>query len=269
MHGGSTSGGAQKRIFIADAHLRSADDENFGLLLAFLDGLPETVAEIIILGDLFDFWYGYSPALRRRYAPLLDLFMRLKDRGVRFTYFEGNHDFFLGPLFAEELEARIYPDGAELTFSGRRFYLAHGDHLGEDNGGYRAWRRFVRSRLAFWLIRVLPEGLVLGIAGRLSRHSRAREVWPGEVEQQLERFRGAAAARFAAGCYAVVLAHLHVPLLERSTGEGREHVLASPGAWMDGEYTYLCEEGGRLSLETYVETRGEGLEPHPPGDRKE
>jgi len=247
----SSSGGASQRIFIADAHLRGADDENFRLLLAFLESLPETVTEIVILGDLFDFWFGYSPALRRRYAPLLELFMRLKGRGVRFTYFEGNHDFFLGPFFSRDLEARIYPDGAELTFSGRRFYLAHGDHLDEDNGGYRAWRRLVRSRLVFWLMRVLPEGLVLGIAARLSRHSRARAVSIDEVEQQLERFRRAAAARFAAGYDAVVLAHLHRPLLERTNREGREHVLASPGAWMGGRYTYLREEEGRLTLEAY------------------
>ena len=51
-----------KAVFLADAHLKNADDNSYLVLMHFLETLMP-VDRLFILGDFFDFWFSRNGRL--------------------------------------------------------------------------------------------------------------------------------------------------------------------------------------------------------------
>jgi UDP-2,3-diacylglucosamine hydrolase len=239
-----------RKIFIADAHLLKETDENFRTLLEFLAGLPGNTDTLFIMGDLFEFWIGgYRDVPFTHYFPVLDQLRQLRDEGVEIVYFEGNHDFHMGPFFVETLGARVFRGPAEIDLDGKKVYLCHGDQINTADYSYRLLRFLFHNRLTKAIVPLVPPALPIYIAERLGRkskkgHQRNRSRW--DYQTILREF---AAARFREGYDAVVAGHFHIPLLER-TADGRERTLLSLGDWIS-HYSYGEWSNGEFSLKTY------------------
>ena len=108
-----------RKVFIADAHLRQPADDNYRRLLRFLDGLRGTADTLFVLGDLFEFWIGYRSPPFTHYFPVLEQLRLLKESGTAIVYFEGNHDFHMGPFFTETLGATVHKGPAIVDIGGR------------------------------------------------------------------------------------------------------------------------------------------------------
>lgn len=242
-----------RKVFIADAHLKQAGDENYRKLLDFLVGLRGDTETLFILGDLFEFWIGYRRVPFSHYLPVLEELRQLRLHGVNIVYFEGNHDFHMGPFFEETLAARVYPGPATIELDGKRVYLCHGDQINRRDYGYRLLRLMLHNPLTRLLTHVVPPAVASLIAERMSRqsrrnHGRRRVRW--DYAAIMREF---AAERFREGCDAVVTGHFHIPLLEDSKdGSGRQ--LLSLGDWIT-HFTYGEWENGALSLKTYNPNR--------------
>ncbi|MBJ6726602.1 UDP-2,3-diacylglucosamine diphosphatase [Geomesophilobacter sediminis] len=230
-----------RKIFLADAHLRAPADANYRALIRFLDTLPTDTDTLYLLGDLFEFWVGDQPVYRH-YDSIIDCLKRVRQRGVRIVYFEGNHDFHLAGYFGREIGAEVHGTGGVVEIGGKRVFLCHGDQLNPDDTRYRVWRAILHSAAAGLILTLLPARLKADVAARLSRRSsrhhgvrRRKFDYPGLI-------RSFAAGRFAAGCHAVVTGHFHFPLWER---DGERTLLAlgdwitqfSYGQWLDGAFT--------------------------------
>lgn len=109
-----------RTIFIADAHLASPDDNNYRLLLRFLHELEGELDTLYIVGDLFDFWLGFPSQPFAEYAAVIDALERLVLRGCRLVYFEGNHDFHLGTVISQRLNAIINTGPSIESVQGKR-----------------------------------------------------------------------------------------------------------------------------------------------------
>lgn len=231
--------------FVADAHLKGLDDPNQASLVKFLDGL-EGVELLVVLGDLFDFWGGDNKVVRRHYRPTLDAFLRIRERGIKILYLEGNHDFSMGKFFIKTLKADVYGDYVELEAGdGKRFFLAHGDLVA---GGvlHAAWRQSLKSGILRLLMTSVGPWAVWKIAGALSKKSRQYSE-KKDVEAQLRSF---AKRRIGAGSDAVVLGHSHVPGVHREKTDGRSGTYANPGSWA-GAKSYLLYENGKFKLKRW------------------
>ena len=158
-----------RKVFIADAHLRLPGDDNYRTLLRFLAELPGSTDTLYILGDLFEFWIGYQQVAFSQYLPLLDALLALRRAGVEIVYFEGNHDFHMGPYFTHTLGARVYRGPAVLEVEGKRVYLCHGDEINRRDYAYRMLRLLLHSPLTSALTRVVPPRCASAIADRLGR----------------------------------------------------------------------------------------------------
>ena len=101
-------------LFIADAHLLAPQDANYRRLLEFLRAQRGRTRTLVLLGDIFEFWIGYRYCVFSAYVPLLEALRELREAGARIVYVEGNHDFHLGPYFAETLGCDILPDGGVI-----------------------------------------------------------------------------------------------------------------------------------------------------------
>jgi UDP-2,3-diacylglucosamine hydrolase len=238
-----------RSIFIADAHLRNPGDENYGKLLRFLSGLRGNTDTLYILGDLFEFWIGYRTTPFVQYLPILEELRLLADGGTAIVYFEGNHDFHMGPFFRETLKAEVHKGPAIIDLEGKRVYLCHGDQVNRADTGYHLLRFLLHNPLTCAIVPIFPAGLAVRIAdgmGRASRQGhRQREVkW--DYSAILREF---AAARFREGCDTVISGHFHVPLLETS-GEHGERTLLSLGDWIT-HFTYGEWLDGELFLKRF------------------
>jgi UDP-2,3-diacylglucosamine hydrolase len=238
-----------RRVFIADAHLRNPEDDNYRLLIQFLRELRGTIKTLYILGDLFEFWIGYRKSVFPHYTPILDCLRELADAGAEIVYFEGNHDFHLGSYFAEVIKATVYPGPATLNIDGHTVYLCHGDQINNKDIGYLTLRFLLHNNLTKALFPQLPPWLVFSLATYLSgrskkNHKRRNVRW--NYKSIITEF---AKNRFEEGCDAVVTAHFHLPFIINECTVKSKTVL-SLGDWIT-QYTYGELLDGKLVLRHY------------------
>lgn len=240
---------AMRKIFIADAHLQKETDENYRLLLNFLAGLPGDTDTLFILGDLFEFWIGYADNPFTHYRPVLEQLRALRERNVEIVYFEGNHDFHMGPFFEETLRARVFCGPAKFDLDGKKVYLCHGDQICSADYGYRLLRALLHNPLTRALVPLTPPAVASWIAEQMGRGSKRRHGARRDKWDYPAILREFAAARFQEGYDAVISGHFHLPLIERSE-DGRERTLLSLGDWIS-HYTYGEWEDGKFSLKKF------------------
>jgi len=234
-----------RAIFIADAHLKGLNDPNQKHLCAFLENLKD-IDKLFILGDLFEFWTGYNKTLEYNYSPVLVQFKRLKESSTDIIYVEGNHDFSVGQFFKDILDGAVYPDSADITLDGKRFFLAHGD-IAEHSISYKIWRRFLRSPVVSIIVKIVPPFLVWKAAMILSKKSRGNHK-RGDVLDNLQR--EFAKEKIKQGFDIVIFAHSHVPEISEIAVNGKKGIYANPGDWIK-EFSYLVYEDGNIRLESY------------------
>lgn len=237
-----------RSIFIADAHLGLPEEPNYRLLLRFLHELTGQVDELFILGDLFDFWLGFPDNPFRQHDPLIEALQALRDGGCRLVYFEGNHDFHLGPVFTGRLSAEVHGGPALLTVQGRRLFLCHGDQINSGDHGYRLLRFLLHNPLTAGLVKIVPPALALMVKERLQRRSRASyhaKTMRWDYRRIIREFAGSVEQR---GCEGLVTGHFHLALKEFLPGS-RFTILAL-GDWMR-LFTYGEMIDGELNLRTY------------------
>lgn len=233
-------------IFIADAHLQHEGDENYQLLMEFLDGLKGSIDTLFILGDLFEFWVGYETVPFTHYLPILARLEELVKSGVEIVYVEGNHDFNMGPFFTRTLGARVYPDSATIPIEGKNVYLCHGDNVNSRDYSHRLLRWVLHSPIIPVATHIIPPAVASWIAEKMSaqskkKHGRRRHQW-----DYTALLRSFAAERFREGCDVVVSGHFHIPFKDEADGT----VLLSLGDWIT-HFTYGEWRDGVLSLKRY------------------
>ena len=120
-------------IFISDAHFTGRDPESMEVFLRFLDSEKKRMGHLVILGDLFEFFFGFrndssieKPSAFSDYLPVLNKLQSLYHEGIQIKYFEGNHDFFLHSFFSEQfgMEVEVYPNGCEERLEGNRAFIS-------------------------------------------------------------------------------------------------------------------------------------------------
>jgi UDP-2,3-diacylglucosamine hydrolase len=237
-----------RTIFLADAHLTEATEHNYRLLLQFLRELEGNTETLYIMGDLFDFWLGFPSNPFRQYDEVLAGLQSLVNSGCRLVYFEGNHDFHLGPVFRRQLAAEIYDGPAILSVQGRKLFLCHGDQIHRADYGYRALRLLLHNRLTAAAVSCVPPSLALRIREYLQRNSRACYPSNNRRWNYREILHSFARSVREQGCDGLVTGHFHLAICEEL--DGSPFTLLSLGDWMD-QFSYGEMDGGRLYLKTY------------------
>lgn len=163
-----------KAIIVADVHLNVADDgkqvrEDFEAFLRAID--PAETRTIVLLGDIFDFWFEYRHVIFSGYFEILAAFKRLARQGVEFHFLCGNHDFWAGRFLHHHLGFHIH-DQVTLPFGEKRVLFVHGDGIRKDDYAYRIYKRIARFPLVVAAFRWIHPDWAMGIAQFVSRGSR-------------------------------------------------------------------------------------------------
>ncbi len=226
-------------IFVSDAHFTGRDPQEMETFLRFLNREKDRVGCLVVLGDLFEFFFGFKsfsctkkPFAFTEYLPVLEQLQGLYRQGIRIKYFEGNHDFFLYSFFSEQLgmDVEVYPDGDEEKLEGRKTFIAHGDLSNPKQWRYRAFRKILKNRWTYHLIHFSGPRISRRIAQKLSEMSYQKyhvDVDPTPPPA----FKAFAHQKFLEGFEVVILGHSHCPEEVEEWIDGRRCLYFNVGDW--------------------------------------
>ena len=242
----------KKIYFLSDFHLGAPDRATSLVrerrIVAFLETIRRNAAAIFIVGDLFDFWYEYHTVVPKGYIRILGKMAEITDSGIPIHFFTGNHDMWMRGYFEQELNIPVYHQPRIFEYNGKKLLVGHGDGLGPGDHGYKFLKKIFRNKVCQALFGILPPAVGVGIAGWLSRRSRA------VTGSSDAHFLGEQKEWLIAYCREVlktqpidffIFGHRHLPidfLLQPGTSR-----YINLGDWIR-YYTYAVMEGGQLSL---------------------
>ena len=228
---------------MADAHLGQVPAAVGSAFHAFLDEIPQPGDHLVLMGDLFDFWFEYQSVIPRKHFATVAKLQEIRARGISVTFVGGNHDRWGGSFFTRDLGIAFYGGEAEIDLNGHRAFLAHGDGLTEQHWSGKVMHRFTRHPLTIAVFRVLHPTIGFWIADLFSRHL------ADNTKDRAVLDRAAAAQRVWAADFLghhpdvriVIMAHTHRAVVDRQA-DGRSYV--NPGAFLDGgRYAVINKEG--------------------------
>jgi UDP-2,3-diacylglucosamine hydrolase len=231
-----------RALFLADSHFhveRTAGEEvRFARFVALLDrhaGVPD----VVLMGDIFDFWFDYPHFVMKGYDNLLDALDRVRAAGSRLHFVGGNHDIWAAGYFHRRYGTAPGAGPVTLDLDGRRVRCIHGDGLLGRDLLYRLFRSIVRHPAGIMLGKSLHPELLYAFSTWLSgtsRHSTRDEV--EGIETKARRWL---TRRRDADWDHLVMGHVHHPF----TAEHGGRRLSTLGGWLD-PLCYATWEDGEL-----------------------
>jgi len=239
-----------KAVFIADAHLDGSASAGYRHLMHFLNSIQGLADKLFILGDFFDFWFAGKNGVYPGFSDIVERLLELQGSGIDVSFFEGNHDFFLGDYFGS-YGIRVFSDGAVIDLDGKRVFVSHGDTVDTANKGYLCLRRLLRSNHFYNLQKRMPSSILWSVSRVISGMSRSHE---GPSSNGLAaRITTFAMEKFEEGADAVILGHFHSPRLEEHVMQDRVKTFVILGDWIR-HYSYLLYDDGRFMMKSGVHT---------------
>ncbi len=234
-------------VFISDLHLNAAQPATLARFVRFCGEEAAAHAELLILGDLFEYWAGddtLDDAGDTVAATVVAALRALTDSGVTLYLMQGNRDLLLAAAFARAAGATLLVDPTVATTAGRAILLAHGDTYCTQDTDYQQFRAAARDpqRQRDFLARPLAERQAFIGAARAHSESAKREkamdimdVTPTAIDAAL---RGA-------GLHCMIHGHTHRPATHRFALDG-----ADAERWVlpDWDFDAPSVRGGALKL---------------------
>ena len=179
-----------RALFVADSHFhvrRSPDEEQrlvrFVSLLDRFAGVPD----MVLLGDIFDFWFDYPHFVMKGYDLLLDGLDRVRAAGSRLHFVGGNHDIWAADYLHQRYGTAADGGPVTLDLDGRHVFCTHGDGLLGRDILYQAFRAVVRHPAGIWLGKTIHPEALFAFSSWLSgtsRNSDRDEISGIEVKAQ-------------------------------------------------------------------------------------
>lgn len=139
-----------KIYFASDFHLGlktgTPPPEREKRVVRWLNEIAPHAREVYLLGDVFDFWWEYKLVVPRGFTRFLGTLASMTDSGIRIHFFTGNHDMWVKNYFSDECGLIIHTGPLTVDFNGRRFHLAHGEGLGNNDIGYKILLKIFRNK---------------------------------------------------------------------------------------------------------------------------
>jgi UDP-2,3-diacylglucosamine hydrolase len=198
----------QDPVFIADLHLATERPRTLERFLRFLREDAPRHRELVILGDLFEFWIGDDAAAAAR--PVIDALAAATARGQRLLLMHGNRDPLLGRDFAAATGGTLLADPIVVDVAGTPTLLSHGDAWCTRDVAYQQFRtmarqpQFQRDFLAKPLDERIAFARSLRMQSENEKSGKAMEIMDVTPEAVIEALR-------AAGVRRIIHGHTHRP----------------------------------------------------------
>ena len=250
-----------KIYFLADAHLGSkshADSvETERKLCRWLDEVKCDAAVIFLMGDIFDYWYEYRYVVPKGFTRVLGKLAELTDAGIEIHFFAGNHDLWLGDYLSDECGMILHFEPLITELYGKKFFLAHGDGLGDNSRSFLFLRKVFHSKFLQKCFSAIHPRWTIPLAHAWSNSSRGnRGVVPymGEEREHLILFAKEKLKEMPDINY-FIFGHRHILLDLPIAAESHVIIL---GDWIS-LFSYAEFDGESLQLKQYKNPRSQSL----------
>jgi UDP-2,3-diacylglucosamine hydrolase len=236
-------------LFVADTHFHLRPDAaELRRRDRFLElcELARRAGHLVLLGDLFDFWFDYPHFRLRGYEEVLQALDRVRAAGTRLHFVGGNHDVWAAPYMQERYGCGIRPPHSDLSAGGIRVRLCHGDGMFKLDWAYGAFRTVVRARAGIAVAKSLHPELLFALSTWLSGRSRcATRDEAAVIERRAAAWLATQAPPpgIAPDWDLMVIGHVHHGFMAAAGGR---RLAALPG-WL-GTLGYAVLRDGGLSL---------------------
>ena len=243
----------KKVYFASDFHLGVPDAETSRAreqkIVRWLEMARQDAAAVLLVGDIFDFWFEYKHTIPKGFARLQGKLAELTDSGIVVLLFTGNHDMWMFDYFPKELNIPVLRKPISTAFGDKTFYIGHGDGLGPGDHTYKLLKRVFDNKACQWLFGRVHPNLGIGVANLWSRRSRISnnkkdESFMGEDEWLLQYCREVEKEQHH-DYY--VFGHRHLPL-DLPIGDSSRYL--NLGEWVNF-CTYAVYDGETLQLKTF------------------
>jgi UDP-2,3-diacylglucosamine hydrolase len=206
--------------FISDLHLTENQPGTVRQFVRLAEQLPARRGELVILGDLFEYWAGDEETAQGIGALVSGALRRLTQAGTAVYMMHGNRDLLLGDSFARATGAVFLADPCRTILAGEAALLSHGDAYCTLDTAYQAYRRWARNPLWQRFFLATPLAIRRTLIGELRRMSEAgkkkrdaqiMDVTPEAIEQALR----------SAGVRRMIHGHTHRPNRHRFVLDGQ------------------------------------------------
>jgi len=233
----------QRILILADAHLpldnRHGAKQRLRQFQNVIEHYRDNLGLLILLGDIFDFWWEWRTVVPKNATSLLFLVRELRNSGIPVHFFAGNHDFKISGYLECEIGMELHHDDWVAMIDRKKVYFHHGDGFAISDTNYRRMRRIFRNPVAQWGFgTLLHPDLAMNIGrffSSLGERKRGEKPYPHTpfLEYQ-DRVREI----LATGYDMVVIGHTHRPQLI----EFEEGIFHNPGPFLD-RFCYSIIEG--------------------------
>lgn len=240
----------KKTYFFSDVHFglqdRHLEAAKLNLMLELLDEIGQEGKRLYMVGDILDYWMEYQHVVPKGHIRFFAALYELVQSGVEVHYLAGNHDFYLGRYFDEELGVQTHYSTLVHDIDGKRFYILHGDGVGKGDTGYKIFRAVVRNNFNLRWFRWLHPDLGVGLMAFLSKLSRKHSYVEKDYGEQerLIIFANEELTRTPFDYF--VCGHRHIVKLHLLHNQKSYYV--NCGTWIGGMPTYAVFDGVEMKL---------------------
>lgn len=144
--------------FISDLHLgaaylpnKRASEQRVVDFLTRVVGADNSASHLFLVGDVLDYWFEYRKVVPRGYIRFFGALAALADKGVKITWYVGNHDVWLRDYLRNEIGLEVRLGATAENVLGHRMLISHGDDVGKQPAMYRFTRWCFHNPVCQWL----------------------------------------------------------------------------------------------------------------------
>ncbi len=241
--------------FVSDIHIKNLNERNSHQLLRFLHSIVSKeipATHLFLVGDIFDLWISDGTVFIKKFQPLVEAIIAVKNAGVEVTYFEGNHDVHVRHFWQEKLGIPTFVDEQFFRLGPWKVRVEHGDLINPDDHAYIRYRGIIRSKYMEKIAPIISNPMSV-IGEWMSRTSRKRSSVKRQVNEASLREM---IRKYAQNVYLkenfdfIITGHMHIQDDFTFEKDGKKARSVNLGSWFDGPkvFSLTDTEGKFVSL---------------------
>mgnify|MGYP004497781917 CR=1 FL=1 len=245
--------------FASDMHFGAYYHENAleveRKFLRWLKQIERDATHLILVGDIFDYWFEYKYVAPRGYTRVIGKLADMADNGIEIHLFTGNHDIWIFDYLPKEIGCHIHREPTTLNLLGKSFFIAHGDEFVRDDQGFKFIRAVFHNRFCQKLYSGLHPWFTVGFAHRWAYRSRKKGLkneayyeYRGEDKEYLVQYaKGYIKEHPSMAPDFFIFGHRHIMLDLMLSRQTRVVIL---GDWIH-HFSYAQWDGEQFALNTF------------------
>lgn len=241
--------------FISDLHLGAKyfknPIEHERRVIRWLDSIKNNAGSLYLVGDILDYWYEYKYVVPRGFTRFFGKLAELSDSGVKIYWFIGNHDIWIFDYLPHELGITVIDGYKIVDINNKRFFISHGDGLGNRKPMFRFIRSVFRNKFCQFLFSSIHPRWTVPFAHKWSSHSRNTHTEVPSFERTQEGYLLSYAKEYLKKEHIdyFIFGHLHFVENKLLNDNSRIIIL---GDWIS-LFSYGVFDGKEMKVEYYKE----------------